>query len=159
LHTLVQGNQLYEYKWHHDRPFRPSAARAGRVRSRSNDAARRLFVGWLDGEEPNLLRYVFLNPIARQVIPDWMERARRVLAEFRAESSRRLDDSALVALVDDLRTRSDFFARCWDEHEVVVPLGGERAFEPPRDGRLLYEQIAFTLASRVDLKLVMLIGR
>ena len=36
-----------------------------------NDAARRLFVGWLDGEEPNLLRYVFLNPVARRVIPDW----------------------------------------------------------------------------------------
>ena len=80
-----------------------------------------------------------------------------MLAEFRAESSRHLDDPALVALVDDLRARSDFFARCWDEHEVVVPLGGERAFEHPRDGRLTYEQIAFTLASRVDLKLVMLI--
>lgn len=124
-----------------------------------NDAARRLFVGWLDGEEPNLLRYVFLNPVARRVIPDWKERARRVLAEFRAESSRHLDDPVLVALVDDLRARSDFFARCWDEHEVVVPLGGERIFEHPGDGRLTYEQVAFTLASRVDLKLVMLIGR
>jgi transcriptional regulator with XRE-family HTH domain len=124
-----------------------------------NDAARRLFVGWLDGEESNLLRYVFLNPVARRVIPDWNGRARRVLAEFRAESSRHLDDPALVALVDDLRGRSDFFAQCWDEHEVVVPLGGERSFEHPREGRLSYEQVAFTLASRVDLKLVMLIGR
>ena len=58
-----------------------------------------------------------------------------------------------------MQVRSDFFARCWDEHEVVVPLGGERDFEHPRDGPLLYAQIAFTLASRVDLKLVMLIGR
>lgn len=124
-----------------------------------NEAARRLFVGWLDGEDANLLRYVFLNPVARRVIPDWNGRARRVLAEFRAESSRHLDDPALVALVDDLCGRNDFFARCWDEHEVVVPLGGERAFEHPREGRLTYEQVAFTLASRVDLKLVMLIGR
>lgn len=124
-----------------------------------NEAARRLFVGWLDGEDANLLRYVFLNSVARGVIPDWNGRARRVLAEFRAESSRHLDDPALVALVDELRSRSDFFARCWDEHEVVVPLGGERAFEHPRDGRLTYEQVAFTLASRVDLKLVMLISR
>jgi transcriptional regulator with XRE-family HTH domain len=124
-----------------------------------NDSAQRLFVGWLDGDDANLLRYVFLNPVARRVIPDWSSRARRVLAEFRAESSRHLDDPALVALVDDLRSRSDFFAQCWDEHEVVVPLGGERAFEHPRDGRLTYEQVAFTLASRVDLKLVMLIGR
>ena len=124
-----------------------------------NDAARRLFVGWLDGDDANLLRYVFLNPVARRVIPDWTGRARRVLAEFRAESSRHLDDPALAVLVDDLRGRSAFFAQCWDEHEVVVPLGGERAFEHPREGRLTYEQVAFTLASRVDLKLVMLIGR
>ena len=119
----------------------------------------RLFVGWLDGEEPNLLRYVFLNPVARRVIPDWSSRARRVLAEFRANSSRHLDDPALVALVDDLRGLSHFFAQFWDEHEVVVPLGGERVFEHPRDGRLTYEQVAFTLASRIDLKLVMLIRR
>jgi transcriptional regulator with XRE-family HTH domain len=125
----------------------------------SNQAARRLFVGWLDGPEANLLRYVFLNPVARRVIPDWKDRARRVLAEFRAESSRHLDDPALVALVDDLRAGSDFLARCWDEHEVVVPTGGERVFEHPRDGRLTYEQVAFTLASRPDLKLVMLIRR
>jgi transcriptional regulator with XRE-family HTH domain len=124
-----------------------------------NDEARRLFVGWLDRGEPNLLRYVFLSPVARRIIPDWNRRARRVLAEFRAESSRHLDDPALVALVDDLRIRSDFFARCWDEHEVVVPAGGERIFEHPREGRLAYEQVAFTLASRVDLKLVMLIAR
>ncbi len=124
-----------------------------------NDAARRLFVGWLDGDDPNLLRYVFLNPVARRVIPEWRDRARRVLAEFRAESSRHLDDRALVAMVDDLRARSDFFARCWDEHEVVIRQGGERTFEHPRAGRLTYEQVAFTLASRVDLKLVMLIGR
>ncbi len=129
-----------------------------------NDSARRLFVGWLDGKDmgsnaPNLLRYVFLNPVARRVIPDWRSRARRVLAEFRAESSRHLDDPALVSLVDDLRGQSDFFARCWDEYEVVVPAGGERVFEHPRDGQLTYEQVAFTLASRTDLKLVMLIGR
>ena len=124
-----------------------------------NEAARRLFVGWMDGADSNLLRYVFLNPVARRVIPDWRERARRVLAEFRAESGRHLDDPALVAMVEDLRVRSDFFARCWDEHEVVVPAGGERTFEHPRRGRLSYEQVAFTLASRVDLKLVMLVSR
>ncbi|HTR84089.1 MAG TPA: helix-turn-helix transcriptional regulator [Reyranella sp.] len=124
-----------------------------------NEAARRLFIGWLDGKDDNLLRYVFLNPVARRVIPDWRDRARRVLAEFRAESSRHLDDPMLAALVEDLRQRSDFFARCWDEYEVIVPAGGERAFEHPREGRLLYEQVAFTLASRVDLKLVMLIRR
>ncbi len=125
-----------------------------------NDAAQRLFVGWLDrNNDRNLLSYVFLNPVSRKVIPDWNRRARRVLAEFRAESGHHIDDPALVALVDDLRQRSAFFARYWSEHEVVERLGGERTFDHPRSGRLAYEQVAFTFASRVDFKLVMLLPR
>ena len=61
--------------------------------------------------------------------------------------------------LDMLRSRTSRGEAPWDEHEVVVPLGGERAFQHPREGRLTYEQVAFTLASRVDLKLVMLIPR
>jgi transcriptional regulator with XRE-family HTH domain len=129
-----------------------------------NPPAARLFVGWLDavggaadGIARNLLRYVFLSPVARRVIPDWENRARRVLAEFRADSGTHLEDAALRALVDGLARRSTLFARCWREHAVVERAGGERWFEHPRDGRLRYEQIAFTLASRPDLKLVMLV--
>ena len=129
-----------------------------------NAPAERLFVGWLDraGADPdgvarNLLRYVFLSPVARRVIPDWENRARRVLAEFRADSGTHLDDPALRALVEELTRRSVLFARCWREHAVVERAGGERRFEHPRDGRLRYEQIAFSLASRPDFKLVMLV--
>lgn len=123
-----------------------------------NKQAARLFVGWLDGRsDHNLLRYVFLSPTARRVIPDWQTRARRVLAEFRADSSRHLDDAALQALVEDLRRRSPFFAKCWTEHAVVDRTGGERTFEHPRQGRLFYDQVAFSVASRPDFKLVMLV--
>jgi transcriptional regulator with XRE-family HTH domain len=124
-----------------------------------NRPAARLFVGWLDGEsDRNLLRYVFLSPIARKVIPDWQARARRVLAEFRADSSRHLEDAALQALVEDLRKRSRLFAQCWSEHAVVDRAGGERIFDHPREGSLRYEQVAFTLANRPDFKLVMLVA-
>jgi transcriptional regulator with XRE-family HTH domain len=123
-----------------------------------NRQAARLFVGWLDGgSERNLLRYVFLSPTARKVIPDWQARARRVLAEFRADSSRHLEDASLQALVEDLRRRSPFFARCWREHAVVDRTGGERTFDHPRQGRLFYEQVAFAVANRPDFKLVMLV--
>jgi transcriptional regulator with XRE-family HTH domain len=122
-----------------------------------NTQAERLFVGWLDGEnDRNLLRYVFLNPLARRVLPDWEKRARRVLAEFRADSGRHLDDPQLKSLVDGLSQENSFFARCWREHEVEERAGGERSFDHPRKGRLRYEQVAFTLASRADLKLVIL---
>jgi transcriptional regulator with XRE-family HTH domain len=122
-----------------------------------NDAAATLFVGWLDGtNDKNLLRYVFLSRAARRIIPDWEVRARRVLAEFRAESSRHLDDPALSALVDELKRESPLFARGWRDHDVTERAGGERSFAHPRRGRLSYEQLAFTVASRPDFKLVML---
>jgi len=125
-----------------------------------NTAAARLFIGWLDrSHDKNLLCYVFLEPMARRVIPDWEKRARRVLAEFRADSSRYLDDPAIAALVNDLRKRSPLFARSWGEHEVVERSGGERRFDHPRDGRLRYEQVVFALASRPDFKLIVLLPR
>jgi transcriptional regulator with XRE-family HTH domain len=123
-----------------------------------NQPAARLFVGWLDQPDGgNLLRYVFLSPQARTVIPDWENRARRVLAEFRAAMGRHLEDPALRALTDELRRRSALFARAWREHAVVDRTGGTRAFQHPRDGRLRYEQLAFTVASRPDFTLVMLV--
>jgi transcriptional regulator with XRE-family HTH domain len=123
-----------------------------------NRPAAALFVGWLDGaSDRNLLRYVFLSPVARKIIPDWQVRARRVLAEFRADSSRHLEDAALQALVEDLRSRSALFVQCWTEHAVVDRTGGERTFDHPRQGRLSYQQIAFALANRPDFKLVMLV--
>ena len=125
-----------------------------------NAAAAALFVGWLDGtNDKNLLRYVFLSRAARRIIPDWEARARRVLAEFRADSSHHLDDPRLTTLVDDLRKESPLFARGWRDHDVVERAGGERSFDHPRRGRLLYEQLAFTVASRPDFKLVMLMPR
>jgi transcriptional regulator with XRE-family HTH domain len=125
-----------------------------------NPAAAQLFVGWLDrSPDKNLLRYVFLSPAARRIIPDWETRACRVLAEFRADSSRHMDDPALAALVEDLRRDSPLFARAWREHDVIERAGGERSFDHPRQGRLFYEQVSFTLASRPDFKLLMLIPR
>jgi hypothetical protein len=123
-----------------------------------NASAAGLFVGWLDGgNDRNLLRYVFLSPVARRIIPDWQARAGRVLAEFRADSSRHLEDARLQALVDELRSGSTLFAQCWTEHAVVDRTGGERIFEHPSEGRLGYQQLAFALASRPDFKLVMLV--
>jgi transcriptional regulator with XRE-family HTH domain len=123
-----------------------------------NRPASALFVGWLDGaSDRNLLRYVFLSPVARKIIPDWQARARRVLAEFRADSSRHLEDAELQTLVEGLRGRSALFAQCWTEHAVVDRTGGERTFDHPREGRLSYQQIAFAQANRPDFKLVMLV--
>ncbi|HEY4135095.1 MAG TPA: helix-turn-helix transcriptional regulator [Alphaproteobacteria bacterium] len=138
--------------------------RLGTARAWNRQAAR-LFVGWLDDgkgkratkHDRNLLRYVFLEPAARKLIHDWEERARRVLAEFRADAGARLNDDDTKALIEELRGKSAIFARLWDEQAVLGREGGMRTFDHPEDGFLRYRQIGFTLAARHDLKLVMLV--
>jgi transcriptional regulator with XRE-family HTH domain len=122
-----------------------------------NDAAARLFIGWLDGKhDRNLLRYIFTSKAARRLIVDWEERARRVVAEFRADTTLHLDDPAIRALIDDLRAKAPAFKRMWDEQAVVDRAGGVRRFAH-QDGLQHYEQLTFTLASRPEFKLVMLV--
>jgi hypothetical protein len=40
---------------------------------------------------------------------------------------------------------------------VVDRTGGERTFDHPRQGRLFYDQVGFSVASRPDFTLVMLV--
>jgi len=124
-----------------------------------NASAARLFVGWLDGpHDRNLLRYIFLAAAARSLICSWEERARRVVAEFRAACSAHLNDPSLRAVIDGLRQQSPAFGRFWDQHGVVGREGGERTFHHPADGFVRYEQVTFDLATQPDLKLTVLVG-
>jgi transcriptional regulator with XRE-family HTH domain len=127
-----------------------------------NDAAERLFTGWLDrpsGHDPhrNLLRFIFLEPAAHSLICDWDCRARRVVAEFRAHCASHLEDRALRALIEELRQLSPEFAQMWEQHGVLGREGGERTFNHPTDGFLRYEQVTFELAGHADVKLTILV--
>lgn len=123
-----------------------------------NDAAADLFVGWLDADhQRNLLRFVFVEPAARQLIDDWQNRARRLLAEFRADFSRSLNDPRLRDLVEELRRDSDFFDGEWQAQTVLGREGGRRAFRHPRRGLVSYTQHSFAPSDRPDTKFVLLV--
>jgi transcriptional regulator with XRE-family HTH domain len=124
-----------------------------------NKAAEHLFAGWLSSpRDKNLLRFIFLEPHARLLIHGWDERARRVVAEFRAHAGSQLNDSALQSLIEDLHGQSREFSGFWHRHDVLEREGGERTFNHPTDGFLRYEQLAFNLTSQPDLKLTILVG-
>ncbi len=126
-----------------------------------NAAAADLFSGWLDGasRELNLLAFVFLSAAAPLLIDDWDARARRLVAEFRADFNRRPNDPAMGALVERLAARSPLFAACWRDSDVLGREGGERRFRHPRRGELHFRQITLLVASRPELKLVLLTPR
>jgi len=123
-----------------------------------NAEAEQLFTGWLDRPGPhNLLRFIFLQPAARSLIENHDERARRVVAEFRANVGAHIEDAPIRALIEELRMRSPRFAELWAEHGVLSREGGMRTFNHPQRGFLRFRQVMFDLASRPDLKLIMLL--
>ena len=122
-----------------------------------NEAAGRLFAPWFDSGESCLLRYVFLDPSARDFIFDWENRAQRLLAEFRADTAHRPDDPGMQTLIRDLLLSSAAFARLWNNHAVLAREGGTRMFNHPLDGTVRYEQITLIPATHPDHKLVLLL--
>lgn len=132
-----------------------------------NRAASQLFVGWLDqrgqrgqGEheaQPNQLCFMFTEKGARSLIVDWPERAKRLVAEFRADCGKHADQQPLAALIENLEGASAIFRRLWNSQSVIGREGGERRFLHPDRGELAFDQVTCHLAKRHDLKLVMLL--
>lgn len=126
-----------------------------------NRPAEALFSGWLDkltagGPAPNLLRFVFQNPEARQFVVNWEVRARRLVAEFRADCRGRLEEPELQRLVNELSQASADFERFWKQHDVLERQGGQRAFNHPKKGNINFQQVTLRPVEQEQLKLVLL---
>lgn len=124
-----------------------------------NDALLRLFDGWPDrSERANLLRYIFLDPLARELVVDWEQRASRVVAEFRADVGAHADEPEIQALLQELLQDSSVFAYWWGRQLVVEREGGRREFRDSLGHISAYQQFTFRMAIRPDCKLVMLLA-
>ena len=84
------------------------------------------------------------------------DRARRVLAEFRADYSHSFNDPQMNALLDALRRESAAFAAIWKEQSVLDREGGLRTFMHPVRGELAFIQHTYRPTDRPDHKLVLL---
>ena len=115
-----------------------------------------LFPLWLKGSEKNVLRYMFLDPSVKALVGDWEPRARRLLAQFRVEFGRYIDDPKMLDLIEGLSAASDLFQQFWSEQQVLWWDGNEKSFNHPRLGRLTFFQVTFLAAADPTLKLVIL---
>lgn len=123
-----------------------------------NAPAGALFSAFLGVEPaPNLLNFMFLHPAARELVVDWPERARRVVAEFRADTRLLPHSEPVRQQVQRLCAASDTFYRGWHEQAVLAREGGLRRFHHPQHGELGYHQQTFFPAGSPALKLVMLL--
>ncbi len=125
-----------------------------------NTPASDLFTGWLDKQNndtrPNLLRFVFQHPDAQTFVVDWEMRARRLVAEFRADCRSHLEEPELKRLVNELSKANPHFERFWKQHDVLERQGGLRKFMHPTQGLISYSQVTLRPVEQEQLKLVLL---
>lgn len=98
------------------------------------------------GRTPNLARFQFLDPAARDFYPDWDLFAEMCVAIMRAEAGRDPHDKGLQDLVGELSTRSETFRTLWAAHDVRTHGAGTKRFLHPIVGELVlaYEELAIT---------------
>jgi len=123
-----------------------------------NGRAATLLRPWfLESEERNLLRFVFLHRNARTLIVDWKSRAKRLVAEFRADAGRHLTEPPTLRLISGLQGGSRVFARYWSEQDVREREGGARTFRSTTGAISTYSQVSLIPTMNTDLKLVALL--
>lgn len=69
---------------------------------------------------PNIARYIFLDPGAREFFVDWTGVGAATTAMLRAEAGRRPGDAGLHGLIGELATKSPEFRGQWATHDVRI---------------------------------------
>ena len=85
---------------------------------------------------PNIARYIFLDPGARQYFVDWDSAAVLTAALLRTEAGREPHDRALRELIGELSTLSPDFREQWAVHDVRIRHDGAKRLRHPEVGRL-----------------------
>ncbi|WP_413755292.1 helix-turn-helix transcriptional regulator [Streptomyces sp. MMBL 11-3] len=119
-----------------------------------NRLGRALFAAMLDQGETNLVRFTFLDPLARDFYPDWERVARSGLAALRAGSGELMNDSRLTGLVGELSLKSAEFRELWARYDVRGKAREAKSFNHEQVGELTLTYDSFTVDSAPDQQLI-----
>jgi transcriptional regulator with XRE-family HTH domain len=110
-----------------------------------NEAASAVFgdFGEIPREARNHAWQVFTNPARRELMTDWEQSSRLLVAKFRADSARHLGDPAFEQLIASLRNTSPEFCKAWKRHEVARSGGGCKTLMHPTAGKLVFDNAVF----------------
>ncbi|AYN42604.1 XRE family transcriptional regulator [Streptomyces dangxiongensis] len=121
-----------------------------------NQAARELFPKLITGADrpANFVRWVFLEPVAREVLLDWEPEARGLLARLRTLAARHTGDARYTRLIEELNEGSPEVRDWWPRYEVQARHSGRKRLRHPRRGAIDYVYTAFHLAEQPERTLV-----
>lgn len=87
----------------------------------------------------SFVRFLFLNPLARERIVNWPVFAQSSVAALRWEAGRRPHDRRLQALIAELRAANLDMARWWDDHAVRDYASVAKQIRHPAAGDLYFD--------------------
>jgi transcriptional regulator with XRE-family HTH domain len=124
----------------------------------ANRASRALMVDWeaLPWRSRNMARFLFLDPLAREVFRDWSQIAQDGVALLRLDAGQHPNDRLMTELVADLSRASAEFREWWASHDVRASSHSTKRFRHPLAGELTLAYEAVTFPADPDLTLSVL---
>lgn len=102
----------------------------------ANLMGRALFAPHFEAERPNLARFIFLDPRARDFYVDWPLARGMTAAMLRLEAGRDPLNQDLTALIGELSTLSPQFRTDWAERDVHEHRTGQKIYRHPEVGEI-----------------------
>jgi transcriptional regulator with XRE-family HTH domain len=109
--------------------------------------------GALPPGQRNILRWIFLDPRAREAQYDWDSVARSVLGTFRVDVARAGASREVTAIVDELLQTSPEFEAMWQDNEIATHVGGTKHIRHPLLGSIAIEMTTLAVDGRTDLSM------
>lgn len=120
----------------------------------SNLMGRAMFAPQFEAERPNLARFIFLDPRARDFYVDWPLARRMTAAMLRLQAGRDPLNEELTALIGELSTLSPQFRTEWAEQDVHEHRTGRKVYRHPEIGEIDVTFDAFDLPGEPGLTIV-----
>jgi hypothetical protein len=102
----------------------------------ANLMGRALFSPHFEADRPNLARFIFLDPRARDFYVDWALARSMTAAMLRLEAGRDPLNGDLTALIGELSTLSPHFRQDWADRDVHEHRTGRKVYRHPEVGEV-----------------------
>ncbi len=102
----------------------------------------------------SFMRFLFLDPMARQRIVNWVDFAQASVGALRREIGRRPGDRRLQLLIDELRSGDPDVDRWWTDHGVRDYASLAKRIRHPATGDLFFDIEIVAAPQELDQRLV-----
>lgn len=99
----------------------------------------------------NMARFVFLDPAALEYYGDYMKIAEDTVGILRLAAVNDGDDPKFTQLLGELSAKSELFTSLWANHRVKRHLGGQKTFNHPMVGAMIFTFEPFQLVANDNL--------